>query len=598
MKHFFISGLLFLFFFVGAFYIYYSIKYPDPYDKAHLFKYYPPELILKLGGHLFLPEDRSQHFLNFLPEKKQKVLRVGAFGDSHTFGFEVGKEASYPYQLQELFDKKFPHLSIEVLNFGISGTSFQEQFFLWKRYARKYQLDYILLGPKGFFPERDTVFTRVWHDSSYPKNRLILDTNDKLKEIHIEGQTLEERYKNYYRLIPSWTALRYDKRPFKIWKFMFPFFSMEINNPFYYKRLSDEEESSQINKKLLEEINTQHNKRMLFLTDHEPFFKSYQPMGKLYNLNWVDFEKMRFYTTFEHESSLGNELLAKIYFNGLIGNKDFSLKLVKCYFKPKQTSPAKFNSPLNPGDKAGLSVEKHENPTPFIFDYVNSIKILRGSTALFELMHNAPGHRYTDSSYLKYKIPNTKSFMGFFNESDFLGSPYVSLPISLKEGMKIYMKLQDGTQVKLGPIKPLDNLNKFFNFDSVKVINSVDLSFTHRRVYFVLEDLKNKYHSFKSKPKELFVEDYKLGRLELDSTQGPDHLKFIPSQGYNQSFLMMGASCCVREEDFPDKFSLHIQYQTTSGKTFKSLIPDWSCRKEKQPIHLNLPNFEPLSAKL
>ena len=101
----------------------------------------------------------------------------------------------------------------------------------------------------------------------------------------------------------------------------------------------------------------------------------------------------------------------------------------------------------------------------------------------------------------------------------------------------------------------------------------------------------------KSEPIELFVEDYKLGGLVYEKIrrQTLNSLRFIPSEGYNKSFLFMGSGKgVVREKDFPDEFPLYMHYKTTQNETFKSFIPHWTCRKEKQPVHLKLPNFEPL----
>ena len=60
---------------------------------------------------------------------------------------------------------------------------------------------------------------------------------------------------------------------------------------------------------------------------------------------------------------------------------------------------------------------------------------------------------------------------------------------------------------------------------------------------------------------------------------------------------MMGPSHHLREKDLPEEFPLYIQYNMNNGESFKSLIPDWKCKKENKKIHLKLPNFEPLNLK-
>ena len=116
-KYFFSYLLSFLVFFYSGFFIYYLYNFPDPFNTDRLLEYYPEDFLLKIGYGLRFPESRIQYFLNFPLSKKEGSLRIGAFGDSHTFGTEVDKTASYPHYLQQLFDKEFPNKNIEVLKF-------------------------------------------------------------------------------------------------------------------------------------------------------------------------------------------------------------------------------------------------------------------------------------------------------------------------------------------------------------------------------------------------------------------------------------------------------------------------------------------------
>ena len=192
IKPFCIFLFFFVLFFLLGFYVYYLYKYPTGFNKNYLLQYYPKDLILKTGGRLETPDKRLQHFLNFSSSKKEGAIRIGAFGDSHTYGDEVEKTESYPYQLQELFNNNFPNKKIEVLNFGVSAVGFQEQFFLWEKYAKKYELDYILLGPRGFYSDRDPIFRKNvnFEKPFHPKTRFILSKDSQLKLVHIKGRTL------------------------------------------------------------------------------------------------------------------------------------------------------------------------------------------------------------------------------------------------------------------------------------------------------------------------------------------------------------------------------------------------------------------------
>lgn len=570
-----------MFFILGG-YIYYLYKYPEPQDIQYLLKYYPKDLILKTGGFLEPSNRRIQYFLNFSPSKKRNTIRIGAFGDSFTFGNEVDKTATYPYQLQQLFNRKFPNKKIEILNFGIPGGGLQGQFFLWDKYFSSYQIDYILLGPRGFYADRDLTFGKNYSSEIfvYPKNRFILSESETLKQIHIKGNTLKERYKNYYKLFPSRIALRYDKEPFQIWRIFSPHLKY-IQNPFYYKKISQEEESVKINTLLLEKIRDKYNKKILFFTDSLDLFSDYSLIGTEYNLNLIEHKENLFYKMFDHKSSLGNKLIANIYFNALIGKKNFFLNIISCYFKGIDYITKSFDQDLY---------------------QVKSIQIITDSIPVFKLVQNSSDHDHyhTKRSYSKNRRKGIKSFLGFSNKSDFLKFPYFPLTARLQNGMKVYIQSKNHSRIKLGTIKNLDAFERFFVFYADFIERKIDLNYSYYESYFLLkkmsDPLKKKIETLKG-PMELFIADYKLGTLWPHDLYGKQSLRFVPIDGYKKSFLMMGVSHYINEKDFPNKFPLYIQYNMHNGKNFRSLIPNWECRKEKNKIILQLPNFESLRLK-
>ncbi|MCZ0933169.1 MAG: hypothetical protein OXJ52_08465 [Oligoflexia bacterium] len=635
MKNFFKSiqvfvyfALIFLGFFIVGFYTYYKYKMPKPpYVDSKLYDLYSKDIILKTGGLLHQPQERFQHFLNFPAEKKKGAIRIGAFGDSHTFGDEVEKTATYPYYLQELFNKKLPNHFVEVLNFGVSAVGFPEQFFLWEKYAKAYQLDYVLLGPVGFYSARNTRFT--FHNMSYwlPKNRFIITKKNQLRPVHIKGDTVQKRFENYYSLMPAWTALRYDKQPFKIYEILFPFLRYKIKNPFYYTKMSEDEEAVKINKQLLRKINESYPKKLLFFTNSLWLYQLYesdislsdiynhQPLGSWYNLNLMPFTSS-FYQVFWHESSLGNRLIAQFYFNALLGKTRFFLNIIQCYFKlsdpsssasyraggndesigldfsAKSVNPIEMPSQKPVSEKAGVregaQLESPHKNRIIDLDLVNKIKVLGQDTLLFNLRINASDHHHRGGSHGSQK-KGTKSFLAFLNKKEFLRSVYIPLSFQLKEGMKVYIQLKNDKQIELGSTRPLDVSNKFFALYTNRVIATADYSYTHLFLYLSKKGLKIKERG------ELFIDNYKLGQVANERLHGKDLLKFIPNIGYSKTFLMMGPQDSIRETDFPKEFPVFINYQAKAGKNFKSLIPDWTCRKERQEINLNLPHFEPLA---
>ena len=593
------STLFFIFFIITGVYIYYLYKYPGgkPKNIDHRLKHYSKNIILQTGNALVTPNERHQHFLNFSIQKKRDVIRIGTFGDSFTYGSEVDKTETYPYQLQELFNKSFPNKKIEVLNFGKEGAGFQEQYFLWKKYGKIMNLDYFLLGP-NLSGDRDITFRKEQWMSGFPKNRYILTKNKNLKQVNIKGRTWEERYKNYYKLIPTWTALRYDKRPFKALEILFPFLKGKIKNLFYYTKIPSAEEVFYINSLLLKEIAKLYNQKILWLSarfSHSVLSPLYtntsftpQPYSEIihlfeqyqaYNINYIESPDKKLYYVFGHGSSLYNEYIAKIYFQALLGEHKPVLEKISCYFTKNEKNFSKNSEEALPA---------------------GSIQITDGKTPLTSLRHNSKDHHWKNGSYSNYKYKNTKSFISFFSKSQFLESPFFPVSIKLKDNMKIYIQSNKKGEGKilLGKIKALDSHKIFFVFCQDYIRSYYDSSFYHYNPYNTTYFIRNKMfpHASKNHKKyDLLIEDHKIGRLKLKNSKTEGEIfTFFPK--YKKSFLMMGAfSGHVRVADFAEDFPLYIHYNKTNGEEIKSLIPDWRCKKEKKEIYLNLPNFKPLN---
>ena len=303
-------------------------KYPlSQYDKEFVFKV----------GNVHNANYKENYFLTFSKEKKEEMIRIGAFGDSFTYGAEVEKGWSYPYQLQKLFDKYLPEKKIKVLNFGMKGHGFQQHYLVWKEYAKKYNIDYILFGPEGSQPIRDITMVYPWASRHFlrpPRGRYILRQDGTLDFINIKGNTFFERYKNYYTLFPSWKILRYDKLFLDLWrKVYFPNLGV-VKNPFYYSDLSDKDEAITINRILLRDIKAEHPRKILFLSSNEEVYNLYKEEKDFLNLNYLSFvPQTPLYYRVHHYSTLGYEAWAKAFFKVLQGKTEFSIKIFQCLNK-------------------------------------------------------------------------------------------------------------------------------------------------------------------------------------------------------------------------------------------------------------------------
>ena len=571
-----------LIFFLGCF-IYLFIKYPQPHkitDNNNHLKYYPKDLILKTGSRLESPENRVQHFLNFSTKKLKNTIRIGTFGDSYTYGSDVDQPYTYPSQLQNMLNEYFPRKKIEVLNFGVRGHSFQEQFFLYEKYSKTYKLDYILFGPK-LYPNRDITFRKNWGDLFYPRHRYILSNKTKLKEVYIKGNTVKKRYKNYYRFIPTYTALRYDVKPFQLWEYYFGFLRHKFKNYFYYNKLSYKEESSKINTLLLNRVKKAYNTKTLFVLDPFPFIeksykynelkKYYKKSENTHNFNYIihSLEDKLFYRSFHHYSSLGYEIIANYFFHALSGKNQINLTLISCDFKKKSTLKSRNNIKLS---------------------QINSIKIFGNNIPLIDFILVYQTKSINQEKIENYKLnkrEEIKSFIGFSSKNfdSFGNTVYFPVPFQLTSKMSIYIK-SSNKKIYLGHINSLDNYKKFFNFYADYIENKFDGDYMS--LYFRRNAIKEIKDSSKA---YLFIENYRLGVLKKDKIK-KKILKFIPTKK-NISFQMTGPSK-LKIKDIPYKFSLYTHYIMNNGTQFISLIPDYKCKKNKKPVSIKIPNFKPL----
>lgn len=80
--------------------------------------------------------------------KERGVKRIAFLGNSFTQGFEVDEDKKFTSSVEQKLrvwssERRGP--TIQVLNFGIGGTSIVEQFFLYRTYVKKYHPDVVVL---------------------------------------------------------------------------------------------------------------------------------------------------------------------------------------------------------------------------------------------------------------------------------------------------------------------------------------------------------------------------------------------------------------------------------------------------------------------
>jgi lysophospholipase L1-like esterase len=77
-------------------------------------------------------------------EKQEGVVRILALGDSHTSGYEVRQEFSFPELIEKILRQQ--NVKAESLNAGISGFSTAEQLVYLENEGIKYDPDFVIVG--------------------------------------------------------------------------------------------------------------------------------------------------------------------------------------------------------------------------------------------------------------------------------------------------------------------------------------------------------------------------------------------------------------------------------------------------------------------
>ncbi len=191
-----------------------------------------------------LSRDKKSGYWNASFRKDPGIIRIGCFGDSFTQGDEVNQTLDYPSLLQNLLDQR--GLSrVQILNFGNSWHGFHQAYLVWKELAADYQLDGVLIGPRGFWQERDSRFNHAFPELPLPGTtaslhaRFILDKQG-VRLLSPVGKNVCQLSRAYVRFIPAWRYLRYDtgepfflKAPIELFT---PNRSLRNGNPFYYRK--------------------------------------------------------------------------------------------------------------------------------------------------------------------------------------------------------------------------------------------------------------------------------------------------------------------------------------------------------------------------
>ena len=143
------------------------------------------------------------------------MRRLICLGDSTTAGYRIRADEAYPQMLQDLFDA-LGH-RIEVFNIALGGWSTRQELIAYRRIARKYGPDHVLVGVcLNDIPELGNNLSRPpsWLAASYRRSalvrRLVDASNREIRSIeelfeHPDSHRVRQAYD---RLFDHLRALR------------------------------------------------------------------------------------------------------------------------------------------------------------------------------------------------------------------------------------------------------------------------------------------------------------------------------------------------------------------------------------------------------
>lgn len=515
-----------------------------------------PRLQAMLG---WVGSGKKSSFSNFEKNKKVDIIRIGCFGDSFTWGDEVGSAFDYPSLLQEIFLKK-GHKNVEVINFGMSWYGFQQSFMLWEFLGREYALDYILLGPACFQHVRDSTFNQTFADS-YLKGyvdashaRYILKGRN-IELIEVIGDTTRERVLNYYRFIPHLAYLRFDSNPppFLVAPIacLFPHRKLKVN-PFYYKG-DLKKEMNEIYAIALSKMADVTPQVMLGNYD-EDIISLARNLNKqnIFASHLYHPQHFPYLVTLYHNSPLGNEVLAQQMFDLLMHKTESALIVI-------QTGDAKKEL------VAGVQIKKR--------------RLSEYRSLIVEMNHTSIGRLYYAGmstlpvSLIAFKRPATS----------ILDAVFLPLDFEIKEGTPVNLRLKTSSgihEVLLGGVRLLHpGLN----------IGVIDFDFqeidTYNKLIKVNIDAVSKIKPLRLKKNDtitILLNDKQILSARVDSET--KSLNFFSSDG-RFAVIRADGDVGIGIEDLPAE---GIVYAVFTGEKEKIRLPLANWHKIEKKVFLGV----------
>lgn len=227
------------------------------------------------------------------------ALRVGAFGDSFTYGDEVADGGEYPAALEKALSR--PGRPVEVYNFGVPGYGFHQAVLMWEAARAAGCVDAAVFFEHGFVSERDATFGPAWQHA-----RFVLDGSG-LRLIVPEGDTPEERRRLSLRFFLPLDRARHDVLPPAALAMWLPR-GYTARNPLYYRADADAE-AREVYARLARRLS--ESGMPVALVSYDPWIAELAPStGSLWSVHVPQSYGAAYLAPGRHQSALGNRRVA------------------------------------------------------------------------------------------------------------------------------------------------------------------------------------------------------------------------------------------------------------------------------------------------
>ncbi len=133
-----------------------------------------PNQEFRTFGHRYKTNSLGFREREFSHKKPKNTFRVLVFGSSLTFGQALDKDHRFTNILEQMFRRKSPNLSIEVLNFGMPGYSLDQVYQLAKVILKNIECDFIVVEiPAWLQMTTQKYLTEITNLGEYRKREII-----------------------------------------------------------------------------------------------------------------------------------------------------------------------------------------------------------------------------------------------------------------------------------------------------------------------------------------------------------------------------------------------------------------------------------------